>query len=169
MKIERLNTLFEFIDGKLVNKISRGSAKKGALAGYIAEDGYRRVRVDGKYIYVHRIVWMLVNGEIPDDLKIDHIDGIRDHNEIKNLRLATDQENQYNKVRQKAGTSIYKGVWFDAAKSCWKATFRYPDKRQYLGQFSSELEAAKAYDAHAILVHGVFAKLNITESSNEAT
>jgi len=169
MKIERLKALFYYKDGKFYNKVSRGSAKKDNEAGYIAEDGYRRVRVDGSYHYIHRLTWfLLTNKEIPTDLFIDHIDGNRLNNHIENLRLATALENQYNKARQTNGTSEYKGVWFDAAKNCWKASIRFQNKRHYIGQFESELEAALAYDELALTIQGKFAKLNIlTGSTND--
>lgn len=135
-------------------------------AGYIAEDGYRRVCVDGQYCYVHRLIWFLITTkEVPEDLFIDHIDGNRLNNDIDNLRLATALENQYNKARQKNGTSNYKGVWFDAKKDFWKASIRLEGKRYYIGQFNSELEAALAYDAIALEVQGEFAKLNIPTRS----
>lgn len=169
MKIERLKALFYYSNGKLYNKVSRGSAKKDTEAGYIAEDGYRRVRADGKYYYVHRLTWhLLTNKEVPEDLFIDHVDGNRANNHIENLRLASSLENQYNKARQTGGTSIYKGVWFDAVKNCWKASIRFQDKRHYIGQFDSEIKAAVAYDELALKLQGKFAKLNIlTGLSNE--
>ena len=94
MKIERLKALFYYKDGKLFNKISRGSAKKDDEAGYIAEDGYLRVRVDGKYLYIHRIVWAIMNlKDIPEDLCIDHIDGNRQNNNLDILRWVTHGNN----------------------------------------------------------------------------
>lgn len=169
MKIERLKALFYYKDGKLYNRVSRGSAKRDTEAGYVAEDGYRRVRVDGKYFYIHRLIWWLLTGkEVPEDLFIDHIDGNRLNNLITNLRLATALENQYNKARQDNGTSSYKGVWFDKAKDVWKASIRFKEKRHYIGQFSSELDAALAYDEYARRIQGEFAKPNvITGLSNE--
>lgn len=162
MKLERLRALFYYKDGILFNKISRGSAKKDTEAGYIAEDGYRRARVDGQYYYIHRLVWCLKTGKaVPDDLFIDHINGDRLDNNIENLRLASSLENQYNKFRQKNGTSQYKGVWFDSVKGFWKASIRLKGGRSYIGQFQTELEAAIAYDRIAIEAQGVFAKLNI--------
>ena len=162
MKLERLKALFYYKNGKLYNKVSRGSAKKDEESGYIAEDGYRRVRVDGKYYYIHRLIWfILTNKEIPEDLFIDHIAGNRLNNHIENLRLATSLENQYNKFRQINGTSCYKGVWYDKKKDYWKASIRLGDKRLYIGQFKTELEAAIAYDKIAIEIHGKFAKLNV--------
>jgi len=162
MKLERLRALFYCKDGKCYNRISRGSAKKDLEAGYIAEDGYRRVRIDGSYHYIHRVVWMLSTGKaIPDDLFIDHIDGNKLNNSIQNLRLASSLENQYNKFRQTNGSSQFKGVWFDSKKDCWKASIRLKDRRFYIGQFNTEIEAAIAYDKLAIETQGTFAKLNI--------
>lgn len=162
MKIERLRALFYYKDCTLFNKVSRGSVRKDLESGYIAEDGYRRVRVDGRYYYIHRLVWWICTGkEVPEDLMIDHIDGNRLNNDIDNLRLATALENQYNKFRQSNGTSQYKGVWYDSVKGFWKASIRLHDKRLYIGQFDTELEAALAYDKYAIELQGEFAKLNI--------
>lgn len=166
MKLERLKALFYYEDGVLYNRISRGKAKRDSPAGYTAEDGYRRVCVDGTYVYIHRIVWWMLTGkEVPDDLYIDHIDGNRLNNNIDNLRLASAQENQYNKFRQTNGTSSYKGVWFDSKKNVWKASIRLQSKRLYIGQFDSELAAAIAYDKIAIDLHGKYAKLNVLTGS----
>lgn len=162
MKLERLKALFYYRDGKLFNRVSRGSAKKDTVAGYIAEDGYRRVRVDGQYHYIHRLTWFIVtNKEVPEDLFIDHINGLRDDNRIENMRLATALENQYNKARQSNGTSSFKGVWYDNVKGVWKASIRYRDKRHYIGQFATELEAAIAYDKLAVEIHSEFTRPNL--------
>jgi len=166
LTLERLRAIFYEYDGVLYNWCTRGKARAHAEAGYIAEDGYRRVCIDKKYYYIHRIVWWMSTGkEVPDDLFIDHIDGNRLNNKIENLRLASALENQYNKARQVNGTSQYKGVWFDAVKNCWKASIRTNDgNRHYIGQFVTELEAAVAYDKLAIQIQGEFAKLNVLDS-----
>ncbi len=156
-----MKTLFDYRDGSLYNKISRGAAMKDTLAGYISQDGYRRVTIDLKTHYIHRIVYEMHFGVIPESLFIDHIDGDRLNNSINNLRVVSARQNQYNKSKQRSTTSSYKGVWFDKNRNKWKASFRFPDKRVYLGQFESEIDAAEAYNFYAKEVHGDYARLNV--------
>lgn len=47
--------------------------------------------------YVHRIVWMLHHGVIPDGKVIDHIDRDKLNNHIENLRLVTRAVNNTNR------------------------------------------------------------------------
>ena len=60
---------------------------------YGTRKGYKRVilRYKGKYIAcsAHRLIWTYFNGKIPEELTINHIDGKKDNNDIKNLELAT--------------------------------------------------------------------------------
>ena len=42
---------------------------------------------------LHRVVWMAVNGVIPDGYQVNHIDENRDNNRITNLNLKTPKEN----------------------------------------------------------------------------
>jgi len=46
-----------------------------------------------KQIRLHRLIWIYVNGIIPDNMTIDHINGIKDDNRIKNLQLLTPEDN----------------------------------------------------------------------------
>ena len=57
-------------------------------------------------------------------------------------------------------SSMYKGVWFDNRRYAWKAAIQHEGKRKHIGRFSSELEAAKAYNEAALRLHGKFARLN---------
>ena len=43
--------------------------------------------------YVHRLIWMAENGEIPQELTIDHIDCNKENNTITNLQLMTREAN----------------------------------------------------------------------------
>lgn len=73
-----------------------GRIPAGTVAGYKDKStGYARVKVAGKLRGVHRIVWLYVHGEWPP-FELDHINGIRDDNRLKNLRSATSGENKQN-------------------------------------------------------------------------
>ncbi len=59
-------------------------------------NGYEYVSISGKSKLVHRLMWEIFNGEIPNGMEIDHIDTDRLNNNINNLRLVTQKENRNN-------------------------------------------------------------------------
>lgn len=97
---DQLLELFEYKDGNLYwRKSYRGSVKAGDLAGTTKRDGkhYFTVTVSQKKFSVHRIVWIMLNGDIPNGLEIDHINRDKYDNRIENLRLFTKSQNSLNK------------------------------------------------------------------------
>ena len=99
------------IAGILLNKVSRGRAKKGKIAGSLCANGYLSVKVCGTDVYVHRILWEMATGSPPPD-QIDHVNGNRSDNRISNLRTANNSENNSNREIQSNNSSGYKGVSF---------------------------------------------------------
>lgn len=92
------HAIFSYEDGLLLwksGKQGRGCVE-GRRAGTKTTRGYFAVMVDGEKNYVHRIVWEMFNGQINNDLCIDHIDGNCANNRIENLRLVSLSENQRN-------------------------------------------------------------------------
>lgn len=73
-----------------------------------------------KHIRVHRQVWYAVNGIIPSDKQIDHIDNDKSHNYISNLQLLTPKENRNKpETREKTRLSLLgKGGILDKDKAC---------------------------------------------------
>ena len=69
--------------------ISKSSSRKkpDRDVGSLHWSGYYSFKYNYKRFQTHRVVWMLHNGEIHDNLFIDHIDGDRSNNKIENLRL----------------------------------------------------------------------------------
>ena len=110
----------------------------------------------GKYgtCLMHRLVL-----NAPDNLIVDHINGDGLDNRKANLRLCTHSENLLNRSPRR-GTSIYKGVYWHNKDRRWTATISKDGKRRRIGGFTSEIEAAKAYDKAAKELHGEFARLN---------
>lgn len=91
-------------------KIFNGS-KAGKVVGgkFFAKDGYVRVRVNiqGRFIYLHNILWMLWTGEkIPEGYEVDHIDRDGSNNSVSNLRLLTRKQNCSNRLH--TGTLFYR-------------------------------------------------------------
>lgn len=113
--------MFEYSEDSptgLIWKFNAGPrGRKGLPAGSISARGYYQVFHKMKAYRNSRIVWMLNNGEIPDGLLIDHINGIKTDNRLCNLRLATKAQNGQNQAincRNKTGVKglcFVKGIW----------------------------------------------------------
>lgn len=97
----------EIRSGKSGNKIN---VSPGDVAGGLSCTGYYQVRVDGKLKLVHRVIWELVNGEIPDGLLVDHRDQNKTNNKQSNLRLVTKAANNQNQKLRHDSTSGAVGV-----------------------------------------------------------
>ena len=91
---------------------------------------------------------------------VDHIDGSRTNNHWENLRYATHSENGMNAKNRIDGSSVYKGVSYQAKVRKWKGTIVLGRKCIHLGFFESEREAAESYNAAALEYYKEFAKLN---------
>lgn len=102
----------------------------------------------------------------PHGMFIDHINMNGLDNRRCNLRICTASQNNYNRIpyRTKTATSQYKGVRFHRLRNKWHAFIvLHKGKQTHLGYFTSEIDAAKAYDVAARAHFGEFARLNIEE------
>lgn len=123
----------------------------------------------GINVHTHRKIWRAclmhrLITDAPIGSVVDHINGNTLDNRNANLRVGSQSDNLAN-IRVSRGTSKFKGVYFNKEKSLWQASigFRSADGAstvRYLGRFSSEEDAARAYDAAALTLRGLFAATN---------
>jgi len=110
---------------------------------------------DGKQatLQMHRLL-------MPDAQEVDHINHNGCDNTRANIRACTRAQNQMNGLKHRDGSSRFKGVhWFKAHQK-WQSYIYINRAQIHLGLFTSETEAAHAYDAAAREYFGEFACLN---------
>lgn len=137
--------------GRVFRKTTSSRWKAGTEAGFVKSGhGYRRISINKKAFYEHRVVWALLHGEWPNGF-IDHIDGNRSNNKPSNLRVVSYRGNSrgHHKKRSGAKTSRFKGVGLslDGRPNPWFARVTITDesgKRKwfYKKNLASEEEAA---------------------------
>ena len=119
------------------------SVKVGALAGYLDNNGYRKIRIDKEHYLAHRLAWFYMTGEWPGK-DIDHRNGDPTDNRICNLREVTNSQNCQNSARS-WGRSKYRGVSWHKGGKKWNAQISVDGQRMHLGYFPTEELAAVAY------------------------
>lgn len=102
------------------------------------------VNLGGSIHKAHRLAWLLFYGSWPEGA-VDHIDGNPCNNAIANLRLATNQQNQFNRGPSRNNTSGYKGVCWDKPRGLWRAQIVVDRKSVFLGHYDAPEQAAAAY------------------------
>lgn len=149
--------LFYYVDGNLFWKNpSSLRVKNGTLAGYLDKKGYQIVCISGKNYRVHRLIWILHNGDISENLQIDHINGIKNDNRIENLRLSTNSQNACNVGKKINNTSGVKNVCWNKEIEKWAAYITVNGKTKHLGYFIDKNNAIDVATKSRKLYHGEY-------------
>lgn len=118
-----------------------------------------RVILFARSYKAHRIIWKMLNGDIPDGMLVDHVNGDPFDNRLMNLRIATPAENTRNSAKSRRNRFGLKGVTQNGVKPGYIAQITVNRKNLYLGRFHTKGLAALAYAKAALRHHGKFASI----------
>ena len=109
--------------------------------------GYNAIGCNGKIVLRHRIIGTAFLGLELDDVEqiIDHIDMDKLNNNLKNLRILTQQKNLFN--------TNAKGYSFHKRAKKYQAKIHLNGKAIQLGYFKNESDARQAYLKAKLIYH----------------
>lgn len=136
--MSKLQEIVRYENGNLywLKKISHKNVIGAKVGNLCNVSGYVACKMFGKRYLVHRLIWMLHNGEIPKDMQIDHINGVKSDNRLENLRCVTPSVNSANKQSR----CVY---WFAPSK-LWQVKVQCNYKVHLGGYYKTFAEAALA-------------------------
>jgi len=156
MNSSDFSRVFDYKDGKLFWKVrTTNRVTVGSEVGSLQTGGYLAAKLHGKRYPIHKIVYALHYGHVPDF--VDHIDGNRQNNKIENLRECTKSQNNTNTSIRSHNTSGYKNVSWHKQTQKWRVIVRANGKPHSFGLYDDiELADLVATEARNKL-HGQFA------------
>jgi hypothetical protein len=152
--------LFEYRDGLLLWKIRPKNSRKpkGDMeAGTVTTGGYKKITYQQKKYYVHRIVYLLEHGYMPN--LIDHIDGNSLNNKIENLRQSDKSKNACNSKLRVDNSSGHKGVIWHKKTKKWMVRVQKNIKSNYVGLYEDFELACLVSNEARNLYHGNYARI----------
>lgn len=127
----------------------------GDISGSKDGRGYLRMSIDNQRYWAHRLAWLYMTGEYPNDA-IDHIDGNKSNNSFNNLRLANKSQNGCNRSKPSNNTSGIKNIRFCNQRNKWIAQVQFKGKN-YARRFNNLDDAQKHTIELRQKLHGEFA------------
>lgn len=125
--------------------------------GQVRSSGtYARCSIRGVTVYLHRLIMSAPAGVKVDHRNLDELDNRRE-----NLRFGTQKQNCGNRLKHRCSPWQHKGIRFH--RGGWEVQVA----GRYVGRFTGEAEAARAYDAAAIEEYGEFALLNFPNDARK--
>lgn len=119
--------------------------RPGDIAGW-DDDGYVKIKLDGRDYKAHRLAWLYMHGQWPSRF-IDHKDTDRSNNRFLNLRDASCAINMQNQTKAHANNRScgLLGVTFHKQSGRWAAKLAINGKRLFGGLHDTPGQAHTAY------------------------
>ena len=137
---------------KMIDKHSW--VKVGDIAGFSCPtNGYHLIKIGGRSYRAHRLAWLYMTGEWPND-RIDHRNTNKADNRWSNLREATHGQNMIHSAPYKKRLPLPKGVFKNGNK--FGSQIRFEGKKVFLGNHATPELAHQRYIEEAEKLHGEF-------------
>ena len=151
---EELIARFEYVDGLLLHRV-KPRAKKNRLAGTQLPSGYKQIKLNGKFYYTHKLIYLYHHGIMPD--MVTHIDGDVSNNQIDNLADITDTQVAHRRNSKKNNKLGYIGVTVSRKQysTIWQ--------KKAIAHYDREIDAATHYDRVCYAERGPGCRLNFPE------
>lgn len=109
------------------------------------QKGYARAVINGKKIFMHRLIM-----DCYDEKIVDHINGNKLDNRRENLRITNTSLNNQNKTKKDGLTSKYIGVRFVVNRNNYRTSIKNNGIQTDLGSYKTEKAAAEARDMYIV-------------------
>lgn len=122
------------------------------------QNGYA---IRSKRISKDKVIQFKMHREImnaPNDYFVDHINGDGLDNRRNNLRLCTNQQNQYNSKKSVKNTSGYKGIHWRKNRNSWVVRVSADGVRHFIGMYKDINDAIVARNIAMKRLQGEFAR-----------
>lgn len=148
--------LVDDADFDWLNSVKWYAYRKGD-SWYAQRTRSRKEKEGPRGVFMHQLLAAVMGFSRPDHKDCDGL-----NNQRRNLRAATQSEQLCNRRAQSNNTSGFKGVSWHALRRRWRAYIVVGRQQRHLGLFDAAEEAARAYDAAALVLFGDFARPNFT-------
>jgi len=147
---EQEGLLIDFARGEVFKNVGKNGRKINywRKAGFNNGEGYIKFKYHNKRKLLHRFIYeKFYRIKLNKKQQIDHQNHIKDDNRIVNLKLTDHQGNMQNMTKRRNTSSKYIGVCWNKKDKIFMSGITNPstNKREYLGSFDNEKEAAMAY------------------------
>jgi len=132
-------------------RTSYRKCKAGEVAGRDYGTGYLAIWISPRTYQVHRLVWLYVHGQWPENF-IDHINGNKLDNRISNLRDVTNSENMMN-LRQARTDNKHGVMSVHQVRNKFIAQIQTKGITKRIGSFNTPEEAHAAYISEKRKLH----------------
>ena len=144
--------MIESSNGDDYFRIDKEDYRKVKNYCWCSSHGYAVAPIRGeknKFARMHRII--MDCGENEDDLVVDHINHDITDNRKRNLRIATNAQNNWNSIN-----SHNSGIKYNSNKNTWKVSINYNLQNINLGEFNSYDKAQEIRNKAEQIFYGEF-------------